>query len=268
MSILKRMARPGRAFGKRIATAIAIALGALAGTGMAQAASVSLSGWGYENFGGGPNYWSTMADGSSTTYTYNWYPSVLSGGGDILNTKISFDISVTTAYGGDDDFLGFVLGFDAGGVNGTASTDFLLFDWKRMTQPSYPNTSLLGLAVSQVGDVASNSDYWNHTGNVDELARAATLGSTGWAVNKTYSFDVIYTASSVQVWVDGVLQFDLSGSFSSGTFGFYNNSQTGIVYSNLDIEALPALPAVPLPASLPLLLAGLGGLGLMRRRRG
>lgn len=234
-------------------------------TAPAQAAPVSLSGWTVETYNAEPNYWSVAADGSSATYTENTMPTVLTGGGDVLGSRISFDIR---ASGGiDDDHFGFVLGFDPGGVTGTASTDYLLFDWKKAPHTIGSGLSARGLAVSRVADATSYINYWTHTGGLTELARAATLGATGWAFSTSYSFDVLYTASRVQVWVNEVQQFDLVGRFSAGTFGFYNNSQPGVRYSDLDIAALQALPAVPLPASLPLLLAGLAGFGLIRRRR-
>lgn len=230
----------------------------------AQAAPVSLTGWTAETYNNQTNYWTIAPGGASVTYGANGYPSVLTGGGDVLGSQISFDISVSSAYGGDDDYIGFVLGFDPGGVNGTASSDYLLVDWKRGTQGSGSTLARRGIALSQVGDALSTNDYWAHSGGVNELARAATLGDTGWAISTTYSFDVSYTANRVQIWVNDVLQFDLGGNFSSGTFGFYNYSQQAVRYGTLDIEALPA---VPLPASLPLLLAGIGGLGLIRRMR-
>lgn len=262
MSILTGAIGLGRGAIWRLGAAALVAAGVMSGA--AQAAPVSLTGWTAETYNNQTNYWSIALGGASATYTGNGYPSVLTGGGDVLGSQISFDISVSNAYGGDDDYFGFVLGFDAGGMNGTASTDYLLIDWKKGTQGSGTSTAWRGMALSQVGDATGTNDYWTHSGEVDELARATTLGSAGWAINTTYSFDVTYTADRVQVWVNDVLQFDLGGSFSSGTFGFYNYSQQAVRYANLDIEALPA---VPLPASLPLLLAGVGGLGLIRRMR-
>ncbi|MBD3786952.1 MAG: VPLPA-CTERM sorting domain-containing protein [Sphingomonadales bacterium] len=262
MSILTGAIGLGRGAIWRLGAAALVAAGVTSGA--AQAAPVSLTGWTADTFSNQANFWLIAAGGASATYTGNGYPSVLTGGGDVLGSQISFDITVTNAYGTDDDFFGFVLGFDPGGVTGTASSDYLLIDWKRGSQIVGAGQALRGLALSQVGDPVISNEYWTHSGGVDELARAATLGSTGWAVGATYGFDVTYTADRVKVWVNDVLQFDLGGSFSSGTFGFYNNSQQGIRYSALDIEALPA---VPLPASLPLLLAGVGGLGLIRRMR-
>lgn len=262
MSIFKKALGRGRGAVWRLGAAAVLAVGGLHSA--AQAAPVSLTGWTAETFNNEANHWSIASGGASVTYTGNGYPSVLTGGGDVLGSQISFDITVTNAYGTDDDFFGFVLGFDAGGVTGTATSDYLLIDWKRGSQIIGSGQALRGVALSQVGDAVIYNDYWTHSGGVDELARAATLGSTGWAVGATYGFDVTYTADRVQVWVNDVLQFDLGGSFSSGTFGFYNNSQQGIRYSALDIEALSA---VPLPATLPLLLAGIGGFGLIRRAR-
>ena len=252
-----------------LATALGALAGAIFGGSAAHATSMTITGWSAETWGGGANYWGLGPDGSSVTYTRNSNPTVLTGGGDILNSHISFSLTVTSGYGSDDDFFGLVLGYDPHEINGTADVDFLLIDWKRATQPSGTSLGRAGLALSRVGEVTGAQDYWGHSGGVTELARGATRGSTGWAYPESYSFDLFYTATGLRMLVDGVEEFDLSGTFPKGQIGFYNNSQPGIRYSDLQIEPLQVepLPPVPLPASLPLLLAGLGGLGLLGRRR-
>ena len=69
--------------------------------------------------------------------------------------------------------------------------------------------------------------------------------------------------------IDGVfetfalgLQDVLSITFFSGSSGSYNTE--GFALDNIDTNRISV---VPVPASLPLLLAGLGGLGLASRRR-
>jgi len=261
-----RIFKPVRRFRRSaLAAAFGALMGGLLGGTAAQATSVSMTGWSAETWNGGASYWSLTPDGTSTLYTANSNPSVLTGGGSILNSKISFQLTVTNRYGGDDDFFGFVLGYDAGGITGASGGEYLLIDWKRETQVAGPVTAERGLGLSRVvGPVSSLYDLWGHQNSVSELARGTTLGSTGWIYPRSYAFDVLYSSNRVVVSVDGVVQFDLTGNFSDGTFGFYNNSQAGIRYDDLDIEPLPA---VPLPASLPLLAVAIGGLGLIRRRR-
>ncbi len=96
----------------------------------------------------------------------------LSGKIEVLPPDLGFN---------DDDFIGFVLGYDSG-ENDSASANFVLIDWKQADQDFGPgNPGLAGLALSLVTDTTGGElDFWTHTGGVTEVARATNLGSTGW----------------------------------------------------------------------------------------
>jgi len=152
----------------------------------------------------------------------------------------------------DDDIAGFVLGYQTGEFT-AASAEYWLLSWTAGTNGS----STPGLSLQHVvGEVLSSTSLINGLGPVQSVTAAMTLGSTGWARDTTYAFDVKFRPDSLDVTVDGVLQFSETGVFSDGAFGFYNLSQSEVTYT-ADIS--PAAP-VPVPASLLLLLAGLGGL--------
>jgi len=131
----------------------------------------------------------------------------------------------------DNDFVGFVLGIE-GGEFESATTDFLMVDWKQEDQNAFGEFASEGMAISHVSPGAiSTGEIWGHVGDVTELGRAATLGSTGWNRNQVYTWDVDYTANRLIVSVDGVVQFDVTpadlglASFPEGKVGFYSLSQ-------------------------------------------
>ncbi len=233
----------------------------VATTQMAQAASVDLSDWlaeGTTNFN-----WVLEADNNAVKQTLNGQPTVFHNNQNSQGNALSGTIQVQTT--SDDDFVGFVLGYRAGDLSNPAA-DYLLIDWKQATQ-SYAGTGLIGLAISRVtGALGDNSGAWAHNpaNNVTELQRATNLGSVGWVDNREYTFDLTFTSSLVEVFVDGTKELSFAGSFADGAFGFYNYSQSNVRYAGIGETALPA---VPLPASAALLLAALGGLGVMRRKR-
>lgn len=194
-----------------------------------------------------------------------------------INTNAIGKIKVA---GGDDDFIGFVLGFNPG--DSTSAADYLLLDWKRATQSfnfGSPSTSpggdaLVGLAVSRVTGIPDADEFWQHANlsgtpagsGLTELARATNLGSTGWVLGTEYEFDFAFTATSLQVSVDGVLEIDIAGSFSNGRLGFYNFSQANVTYSSFTIDPIAV---IPLPAAAWMALPLLGSIGLVgavRRR--
>lgn len=196
----------------------------------AQNPTVDMNLWTVEDINGaGP--WTIDAQRlwAETTNTVNTDCSVFYSDFDV--TFLEFRMRID-ASGGDDDLPGFVLGWQPGdSVNATA--DFLVVDWKRLTQ-NYQDwgTSNMGLAISrQTGPITRGYgngpiDLWSHTINCTELQRGATLGSTGWAFNTDYHFRVIYTPGSVDIWLNGVHEFSLTGTFTPGRFGCYNYSQS------------------------------------------
>lgn len=229
----------------------------------AHAAQVDLNTWAGAE--GGSSNWVIQGGGDSVLQTVNGDPTVFHNGEDSQLKKLSGTIEVETT--GDDDYIGFVLGFNSGDF-GNAMADYMLIDWKQSNQVFHGCLGSAGLAISRVsGPLGDNSGAWCHdsANNVTELARATNLGGTGWADNTEYTFDLTFRSNLIEVFVDGVKEISLAGSFANGSFGFYNYSQGSVRYAGLEEDVIP--PTVPLPATLPLLAGAVAAaLGLRRRR--
>jgi len=112
------------------------------------------------------------------------------------------------------------------------------------------------------------------------MKRGTTLGSTGWDDNAEYTFDLIFLPDLIQVKVGGVLELSLTAAeaglaaFDNGSFGFYNYSQSFVLYAGItedvapDPDPEPPVVDVPEPGMLGLFGLGFVGMGLLRRRRG
>ncbi len=220
-----------------------------------QAATIPVDLTGWQNEGDGT--WNVQSGNNSVIQTRNGNPTVFFNNGvNAQGQALSGEITVNTT--SDDDFIGFVLGYQSGELFNNPN-EFYLIDWKQRNQ----STAVDGLALSRVSNVTSGGQYWNHTGGVTELQRATNLGSTGWSDNRTYRFDLVFTPNLIQVYVDNVLEINFSGTFSDGSFGFYNYSQGNVQYAGLTTQQ--AGNFVPEPSSIAILSLGL--LGLAARRR-
>lgn len=169
----------------------------------------------------------------------------------------------------DDDFIGFVVGFTPGSLANDSANSYLLIDWKRATQAIGDGyTAALGLAISHVSGRPDDAfqGFWGHEGDVQELSRGMTLGSSGWVTGTSYNYVLDYTTDSISFSVNDVLQFTLSAedlpgspsSLSEGRFGFYACSQDDANFSISEVVAIPE------PATALLLVFG-GGVAWLAR---
>lgn len=267
------------AVASRLGAAIAATLPTLA---FGAATVVDLSAWtavSYPAVQGFPSgVWVVEPGGGSVTQMVNGQPTLLYSDFSAYGTKVSGKIRPSAI---DDDYIGFVIGYQPGDVGNTAAS-YLLIDWKQVDQtynfpaPSSSGGGLgrAGLAVSQVSGIPDADEFWQHANlagtpagsGLQELARASTLGSTGWVAGQEYEFSFDFGPNNLRVFVDGVKQIDIGGNFSDGRIGFYNFSQEAVTYSAFEVDD-GSFP-VPLPSTLALLLGGALAGAAVRRRAG
>lgn len=238
---------------------LALVLGCLMVGNVVQAQDdVDISTWTAESYpavsGFGAGVWTVAGDNLSVYQSVNGQPTLFYSDFLAFNTSFQGKIKVETT--GDDDFIGFALGFQPGDTS-NSSADYLLVDWKQGNQsfnfgsPSCTPGSFAprGLAVSRVTGIPTADEFWGHTNfdspacsdlnnGLQELQRGATLGSTGWVDNQEYEFKFEFSSTSLKVFVDGTLEIDITGSFSDGRIAFYNFSQASVRYRGFTVAPL------------------------------
>jgi hypothetical protein len=223
----------------------------------------------FQQVGGGNENWVVSADGTSVLQTVNAsQPSAFVSQDEFFNTQFTGSFGVETSL--DDDYIGFVFGFDA-----DDSTPFYLFDWRQGAQngnePGFYLSEVTGGLVRYMGEGTTGINYNPHHEDAPGYQVLATDLGTGWADNTVYDFTLEYTESLIKIDIaggafgSGQTIFELSGlSNTSGRFGFYNSSQADVRYQGFTEEIAPSVPE---PGTLGLMMAGLVGLGGARRRR-
>lgn len=203
--------------------------------------------------------WNVSADGSSVLQTINGDPTFFVSDTNYLNTQ--FDGSFRVNTNSDNDFIGFVFGYQAplGAGADTQTFDMFLFDWKQGNQ----GTASEGFTLSYINGAVTADDntagaFWGKdaatTGDSDINVIGTDFGvDRGWASNTSYDFNLLYQTDRIQIRIDGgdfldetifdVTPGDVAGlsSFADGRFGFYNLSQANVSYQGFTQVLAPPI---------------------------
>ncbi len=269
--------------------------GIFAGHALGQV-NVDLNHWQKEGPSSAGN-WVVEPDGSNVLQTINGAPTYFVSNVDFYNTTIRGSFGVET--GSDDDFIGFVFGYQGPFSEQDDSplmVDYLLFDWKQNNQSGATSGFRLSyLQGEQTGSSNAGTPMWQHVssgGLVVEQLASRTGPGLGWADNTVYDFELLYQADRIRINVQGgtgdlalgqtIFDVNLAdvdpegsifgGAFPEGRFGFYNYSQASVRYQSFTEEADPVLSVsstdvnfgavrVGTNASADVTIANAGGLG-------
>ena len=245
------------------------------------AAPLNLSSWSALTLnypgGQGAGSWVLEPGNTAVTQVINADPSFYLN--NLNQTQYSIDGSwqVLPAGAGDDDYMGFVFGYQN-------SSNFYLFDWKQGTQGYVGRTATEGMTIKRLTGATGNGladlsleEFWENQVNFGDMTVLATnhSSSAGWVNNVLYTFhldfDIVPNTLHVVVKQGATTLWDttvVDSTFNGGQFGFYNNSQQSVRYAGFEqTGGVPVVPGIPEPETYALMLAGIGLLGWVARRR-
>lgn len=208
--------------------------------------SINFNGWIQEGPPTNGN-WIVNVAGDSTVQTLNTQPTFLVSPDNYINVKIRGNLFVHPL-AGDDDFIGFVFGYESPNVSTTVNEcDFYLFDWKQQYQLDGGYLGEAGFSLSKVDtsvDLSNQPAGWPIFWDQENVGNGrVNLGkrvgpSEGWVHGTSYDFELIYTYSRIMIKIDNDTIFNVIGCFEPGRFGFYNYSQPNVIYSNFTYELI------------------------------
>ncbi len=191
----------------------------------------------FPNFGFGSPEWVLEQNNTAARQRVNITASTLLSDFDSANSSIKGSWRVDT--GEDDDFMGFVFGFQN-------DQQFYLFDWKQQNQDGHAGgiggLAERGMSVKKVKAVPSLDDLWRTegTGNVDILYH----NIIPWEHSVDYDFTLDFFPPNIDIIVKkgdvvvATIQV-VDSTYGNGGFGFYNLSQEQVLYRGFTRSQFP-----------------------------
>ena len=201
--------------------------------------SIDLATWIQEGNPANGN-WVVTGGGNAVNQTINGDPTFYVSPDSFINVIIKGDIQVTTA--ADDDWIGFVFGYNDPDPANPNNYDFYLFDWKQANQNFAGFFGNEGYALTKIdGPVTNFPQAFSAKAGPFATPIATQYGPTeGWNDFQVYSFALTYTNTRTVISLNGDTVIDEYGCFPPGRFGFYNYSQSNVQYSNFTYRVAAA----------------------------
>ncbi|MCP4347513.1 MAG: hypothetical protein GY795_18565, partial [Desulfobacterales bacterium] len=197
--------------------------------------------------------WEISDDGLTVTQHINSAPTFFISDFNFIDSRFEGSFRVDTEE--DDDFIGFIFGFQGLGEK----LGYYLLSWKKESQINAEQGFKL-LKVWGIPDDVTEIDISTEIGDGENSDHIAVLAShtgngTGWLSYHDYSFHLTYrqdgnmrviisdAQSSEILWNTGLVNDP--EPLGSGKVGFFNNSQEGVTYSGF--SKITMLPPVAVP---------------------
>lgn len=183
--------------------------------------------------------WTVQNAGASVHQSINGQPTYYISPYDLINVEITG--TFRTDHAADDDFMGFVIGYN-NPIGNTTDHDYILFDWKQKQQTVSGYVAPEGMTLSRiagnipVSSIVYTEYFWGHSNSFPPVEVLGTNygAGKGWVLSTDHQFRCIYTPNRITIYIDGNLVFDVLDCFKPGKFGFYNYSQPDVTYSNFN----------------------------------
>ena len=183
--------------------------------------------------------WTVNGAGTSVVQSINGSPTFFVSPQSFINVRMTGTLATQ---GPDDDFMGFVFGYNGpfGGAGPNYDFDCYLFDWNRNPH----GCANPGRALSRLDgnfNPAANAAFLCQRTNFPGYTVIANNSNpgTGWLPGVTYNFELTYLTDRIVIVVNNDTFFDVAGCYEPGRFGFYNYSQSPVTYSNFSYQLLP-----------------------------
>ena len=190
--------------------------------------------------------WKLSNDGKTVRQTNNDAPHFFVAPGDVINTTVCGRLKVEDR--SDDDFIGFVFGYQRRWHGAEGEGPLRLLPVR--LEGRRPGGAREGFVLTRVlGELPivddTRSPWWNHKTTPEFQVLAEDYGKgKGWRPGVDYEFELAYHEDRIRISINGKTIFELKSPKSpnpTGRFGFYNNSQAGVVYSGFTHQPAPRI---------------------------